>query len=236
MIWLSMLFHKQQKQPNMSAEDCCVQGKMSYNAGKYLEAMEFFQAAIDADSHCEKAYILLSDVYKKQGKLDKAKSILNALLKVEPNNTKALKKIDEFDGKPFDNVVSTPSYHTQTNTKTRSGEISFKITKWFWFLLCFSEFVLSIVFTICIGAFDNFGNGGFENGLMFVGLFSVFFSYFVYKVMYLLIYRRDNWNGDKYGKGNYNPIVYKTYRNIIYIIGLLFATIALEPLALAIMK
>lgn len=219
-----------------SQNDYCNQGERLLDAGKYSEAAEFFQAAIDADSHCEKAYILLSDIYKKQGKLDKAKSILNALLKVEPNNTKALKKMDEFDEKPIDNEASTPSYHTQTNTKTRSGEISFKITRWFWFLLCFSEFILSIIFTIYIGAFDNFGNGGFENGLMFVGLFSVFFSYFVYKVMYLLIYRRDNWNGDKYGKGKYNPIVYKTYRNIIYIIVLLFATIALEPLALAIMK
>lgn len=219
-----------------SHNDYCNQGERLLNAGKYSEAVEFFQASIDADSHCEKAYILLSDVYKKQGKLDKAKSTLNTLLTIEPDNKKALKKIDELDGKPVDNEAPTPSYHTQTNTKTRSGEISFKITKWFWFLLCFSEFVLSIVFTIYIGAFDNFGNGGFELGLTFVGLFSVFFSCFVYKVLYLMIYRRDNWNGDKYGKGKYNPIVYKTYRNIIYIIVLLFATIALEPLALAIMK
>lgn len=80
-----MLFHKQQKQPNMSAEDCCVQGKMSYNAGKYLEAMEFFQAAIEKDSKKGEAYTSLIDTYRILGREHDAQKTLKKLQIEIPN-------------------------------------------------------------------------------------------------------------------------------------------------------
>lgn len=63
------------------------------DAGKLMQAMEFFQAAIEVDKRFEKAYFLLSEVYEKQGKTDKAKAALYALLAVDPNNEKALEKL-----------------------------------------------------------------------------------------------------------------------------------------------
>ena len=89
MSWLSNLFSKDEQQPSeastapkpmATAAEYCEHGQKSLDAGKYVEAMEFFQAAIDADSHFEKAYLLLAEVYQKQGRTDKAKSTLYALL------------------------------------------------------------------------------------------------------------------------------------------------------------
>ena len=246
MSWLFHLFSKDEQQPSEAitppkplptAADYCAQGQKSLEAGKYVEAMEYFQAAIEADKRFEKAYLLLSDIYEKQGKTDKAKATLYALLAVEPDNRKALEKINGLDGnrtmkeapKPNTQMkpMATSSKPPKTCQKTKAGEISFKITKWFWFLLCFTEFVLSIMIAIGIGSFDDFFDGGFELGLTIVLTLSVFFSFLVYRVFYLLIYRRDNWNGDKFGKDNYNPIVYNLVRNIIYIAFLSAAIIAL---------
>lgn len=83
----------------LSASDYCEQGQKSMDASRYVEAMEFFQAAIEADKRFEKAYLLLSEVYEKQGKKDKAKAALYALLAIDPNNERALKKFDEIIGK-----------------------------------------------------------------------------------------------------------------------------------------
>lgn len=82
------------KKPQLSAANYCEQGQKSLDAGKYIEAMEFFQAAIELDKHFEKAYLLLSEVYEKQGKFDKSRATLYALLALEPNNENALKKIE----------------------------------------------------------------------------------------------------------------------------------------------
>ena len=71
-----------------SATDYCERGQKSMDAGNHVEAMEYFQAAIDADSHFEKAYLLLAEVYQKQGRTDKAKSTLYALLALDPDNKK----------------------------------------------------------------------------------------------------------------------------------------------------
>lgn len=82
------------KKPRLSASDYCEQGQKSLDAGKYVEAMEYFQAAIEADKHFEKAYLLLASAYEKQGKKDKVKAALYSLLAVEPNNEKAQDGID----------------------------------------------------------------------------------------------------------------------------------------------
>lgn len=245
MSWLSNLFSKDEQQPSeastppkpmVTAADYCKQGQNSLDAGKYVEAMEYFQAAMETDKRFEIAYLLLSEVYEKQGKTDKAKATLYALLAVEPDNRKALDKINGLDGNrilkeiPKPNTPMKPAVTSskplKTSQMTKAGEISFKITKWFWFLLCFTEFVISIVIAIGIGSFDRFFDGGFELGLTIVLALSFFFAFFVYRVFYLLIYRRDNWNGDRFGKGNYNPIVYKVIRNIICIVFLISAIIA----------
>lgn len=88
----------EQQKPQFSASDYCEHGQMSLDAGKYVEAMEFFQAAIEADKHFEKAYILLATAYEKQGNKDKAKSALFGLLAVDPNNENALKRIEVLTG------------------------------------------------------------------------------------------------------------------------------------------
>ena len=120
MSWLSNLFSKDEQQPSEAstapkpvamAAEYCEHGQKSLDAGKYVEAMEFFQAAIEADKRFEKAYLLLSEVYEKQGKKDKAKATLYALLAVEPNNEKAREGIEVLDES---NVVKSKSASTGT--------------------------------------------------------------------------------------------------------------------------
>lgn len=122
MSWLSNLFSKDEQQPSeastapkpmATAADYCEQGQKSLDAGKYVEAMEFFQAAIEADKRFEKAYLLLSEVYVNQGKTDKAKATLYALLAVEPNNEKARDGIEVLNES---NVFKSKSASTGTIT------------------------------------------------------------------------------------------------------------------------
>jgi formylglycine-generating enzyme required for sulfatase activity len=101
MGWLSKLFSNGETQasaepqkPLFSAADYCERGQKSLDAGKYVEAMEFFQAAIEADKRFEKAYFLLATAYEKQGNKDKAKAALYGLLAFDPNNEKALNKLN----------------------------------------------------------------------------------------------------------------------------------------------
>ena len=85
MSWLSNLFSKDEQQsskastapkPMATAAEYCEHGQKSLDAGKYIEAMEYFQAAIEADNRFEKAYLLLATAYEKQGSIDKAKATL----------------------------------------------------------------------------------------------------------------------------------------------------------------
>lgn len=107
MGWFSKLFSNSETQQSVSIEpqqlqfsatDYCERGQKSLDAGKYVEAMEFFQAAIEADKHTEKAYMLLAKAYEKQGKKDKAKATLYSLLAIDPNNDNALKRIEALTG------------------------------------------------------------------------------------------------------------------------------------------
>ena len=86
------------QKPQYSVIDYCEQGQKSLDAEKYVEAMEFFQAAIEADSHFEKAYLLLATAYERQGKTDKAKATLYGLLAINPNHSEALERIDKMNG------------------------------------------------------------------------------------------------------------------------------------------
>ena len=72
-----------------------------------MQAMEFFQAAIEEDKHFEKAYLLLSEVYEKQGKKDKAKAALYGQLAVDPNNDAVLKRLEQLN-QTAQNATSSP--------------------------------------------------------------------------------------------------------------------------------
>lgn len=95
------------QKPQCSATDYCEQGQKSLDASKYVEAMEYFQAAIEVDKHFEKAYLLLSVAYEKQGKTDKAKTALYGLLAIDPNNKEALKGLEQLN-QPEQKTVSNP--------------------------------------------------------------------------------------------------------------------------------
>ena len=93
--------------PQFSAADYCEQGQKMLNEGKLMQAMEFFQAAIEEDKHFEKAYLLLSEVYEKQGKKDKVKAALYGLLAIDPNNDAALKRLEQLN-QTAQNATSSP--------------------------------------------------------------------------------------------------------------------------------
>lgn len=93
--------------PQFSAVDYCEQGQKMLNEGKLMQAMEFFQAAIEEDKHFEKAYLLLSEVYEKQGKKDKAKAALYGQLAVDPNNDAVLKRLEQLN-RTAQNATSSP--------------------------------------------------------------------------------------------------------------------------------
>lgn len=85
-------------QPSVSADDYCEKGEKSLAAGRFVEAMEYFQAAIETDKRFEKAYLLLATSYEKQGAIDKAKASLYGLLAIDPNNNNALQQLNRIMG------------------------------------------------------------------------------------------------------------------------------------------
>lgn len=109
------------KKPRLSASDYCEQGQKSLDAGKYVEAMEYFQAAIETDKRFEKAYFLLSEVYEKQGKKDKAKAALYGLLAIDPNNAEAMKRIQGETVDSKTNAVASFSNSTISNNPNSSS-------------------------------------------------------------------------------------------------------------------
>ena len=128
MGWFSNLFTNNTSQssdtntsehPKYSAADLCAKGEKFLDSGKFVEAMECFQAAIDANKHFEKSYLLLSTVYEKQDKKDKAKSALYALLAVYPDNDSALKRIEELNKQNVDKPANTQS---TSNTNVGNSE------------------------------------------------------------------------------------------------------------------
>lgn len=105
MSWLTNIFSKNEtvpgsEKPKTTAADYCEQGEKSFAVGKYVEAMEYFQAAIETDRRFEKAYLLLVASYEKQGNVVKAKATLYALLAIDPENGAALKKLEQLSQTP----------------------------------------------------------------------------------------------------------------------------------------
>lgn len=121
MSWLTNIFSKNEtvpksENPQKTAADYCEQGEKSLANGKYVEAMEFFQAAIETDRRYEKAYLLLVASYEKQGNMVKAKATLFALLAIDPENGAALKKLEQLSQTP------QPKKNNDTPTEISSEE------------------------------------------------------------------------------------------------------------------
>ena len=121
MSWLTNIFSKNEtvpgsEKPKTTATDYCEQGEKSLANGKYVEAMEFFQAAIETDKRFEKAYLLLVTSYEKQGNMVKAKATLYALLAIDPENGAALKKLEQLSQTP------QPTKNNDTPTEISSEE------------------------------------------------------------------------------------------------------------------
>lgn len=120
------------KKPRLSASDYCEQGQKSLDAGKYVEAMEYFQAAIETDKRFEKAYFLLSEVYEKQGKKDKAKAALYGLLAIDPNNEKAMRVVQGISSLEEIRLQNTQQTAMQNqvllNTRTSNSTSTISLT------------------------------------------------------------------------------------------------------------
>lgn len=87
MSWLSRFFSKSHEQRQLSAEDCCMHGKQAFVFGKYVEAMEYFQAAIEKDSQKEEAYLLLVDAYRALGREQDVQKTIQKLQIEIPNHS-----------------------------------------------------------------------------------------------------------------------------------------------------
>lgn len=115
-----------------TAAEYCEQGQKSLDAGKYVEAMEYFQAAIEADKHFEKAYILLATAYEKQGKKDKAKAALYGLLAIDPNNEKAMRVVQGISSLEEIRLQNTQQTAMQNqvllNTRTSNSTSTISLT------------------------------------------------------------------------------------------------------------
>ena len=75
------------KGQSFSASDYCEAGKKAMEAGKNVEAMEYFQAAIEIDPKNEEAYLLLIDVYRALGREQIAQKTIQKLQIEIPNHS-----------------------------------------------------------------------------------------------------------------------------------------------------
>ena len=90
----------------LSSADCCEQGQILLDKGKPLQALEYYQAAIDLDQDNVAALYGLLTVYNMTGKIDKADDILHRLEKLSLKN-------------PSANVVIPSSQEQLENEKRR---------------------------------------------------------------------------------------------------------------------
>lgn len=75
------------KGQSFSASDYCEAGKKAMEAGKNVEAMEYFQAAIEIDPKNEEAYLLLIDVYRALGREQDVQKTIQKLQIEIPNHS-----------------------------------------------------------------------------------------------------------------------------------------------------
>lgn len=76
-------------------DDFFSEGVKHFEAGRYIVAMEYFQAAIEAHPDRENAYLKLADTYMALDKTKDALSTLHKLLTLDPYNEKAQDRISK---------------------------------------------------------------------------------------------------------------------------------------------
>lgn len=84
----------------VSTVDYYAEGKNQFNAGRYTQAMEFFQAAIAEHPERENAYLKLADTFLAMGKQKEASSTLYKLLARYPDSTQAQEMLKKCQPKP----------------------------------------------------------------------------------------------------------------------------------------
>lgn len=83
------MFHKRESsvKPVLKAFDYCLEGKNHLNMGRFSQALEYFQAAIEIDPKNEEAYLLLIDVYRALGREQDAQKTIQKLQIEIPNHS-----------------------------------------------------------------------------------------------------------------------------------------------------
>lgn len=84
----------------VSEMDYYAEGKAQFNAGRYTQAMEYFQAAIAEHSERENAYLKLAETFLAMGKQKEASSALYQLLALYPESTQAQEMLKKCQPKP----------------------------------------------------------------------------------------------------------------------------------------
>lgn len=120
---ISQLFNKKRQSQNTDISDSLEQnhhkpdnydkGVEHFNAGRYTQAMEYFQAMIANEPKHENSYIKLALSYIKGGKEEQAKKTLLDLLNINPNNQEALNLL-----RITSSSSSNPAQTEKTNIKT----------------------------------------------------------------------------------------------------------------------
>ena len=84
----------------VSTVDYYAEGKAQFNAGRYTQAMEYFQAAIAEHPERENAYLKLAETFLAMGKQKEASSTLYKLLARYPESTQAQEMLKKCQPKP----------------------------------------------------------------------------------------------------------------------------------------
>ena len=113
----------------VSTVDYYAEGKAQFNAGRYTQAMEYFQAAIAEHPERENAYLKLAETFLAMGKQKEASSTLYKLLARYPDSTQAQemlrkcqpKQVPEPPQKKDDVSFSIDDEFTRLNSGTGSN-------------------------------------------------------------------------------------------------------------------
>ena len=102
------------------------EGLERFDSGCYIEAMEYFQAAITKYPDRENSYLKLAETYVELGRIKEASSTLYKLLVIDPNNEKALKKLSNIQQTFFPTAKRFFSEHSDVLEFT-IDKVSFKM-------------------------------------------------------------------------------------------------------------
>ena len=102
----------------------CEEGQKQLEAGNYIMSLEYFQAAIEANMHDERAYIGLSEAFLAQGKTNDAERTIYQLLAIDPSCKKALEQLDKIKGRRNELEKVTEAQH---QTKYSDEELREKV-------------------------------------------------------------------------------------------------------------